>query len=144
MGLSKPLSKKDDSGDSFVQEMLGGDPTYAINFDRLQFDKNLGNYIIFEFLLCEEEQVVTPYSSHPNRYWFKNSRKFIGLWEAARKLEAVLYLVNYAKKGTKHEDEVLVIKVLDLDNTGIKQEKIKKFTRTEFQTWFRDKNRQSA
>ena len=144
MRKSKPLSKQDASGESFVQEMLDGDPTYAINFDRLQFDKIINKYVIFEFLLCEEEQLVSPYTSHPNRYWFKNARKFISLWEAAIKLEADLYLINYAKVGTKHENEVLAIKVLSVDENGIKKEIRKKFSRQEFKTWFQNKNNNCA
>ena len=76
MSTSKPLGHDDESGFSFVREILQGDPTYAINFDRLQQHPKLG-YLIFEFLLCEEVQVVTPNTSHPNKYWYKNSRKFI-------------------------------------------------------------------
>ncbi|HNX38770.1 MAG TPA: hypothetical protein PKI15_10470, partial [Candidatus Cloacimonadota bacterium] len=38
----------------------------------------------------------------------KNRMKFISLWKAAQKLEAKLFLVNYTKKGTTHEDKVLM------------------------------------
>ena len=144
MGHSKPLSKIDESGDSFVQEMLNGNPTFAINFDRLQFDKKQNTYIIFEFQLCEENQVVTPFSSHPNRYWYKNSQKFISLWKATQKLDAVLYMVNYAKRGTRHSNEVLVIKVLDLNQDGIRSEEQMKFSREKFGEWFRDRNNRCA
>ena len=124
--------------------MLSGDPTYAINFDRIQFDPDLKTYIIFEFLLCEEDQFVTPYTSHPRRYWNKNKQKFISLWRITQKLNAVLSLVNYAKKGTEFENEVLAIKVLELDNDGIRKEQVKKFTREEFKEWFRKKNRKCS
>lgn len=97
---SKPLGKSDDSGFEFAKEMLQNDPTAAINFDRIQKHPTIG-YIIFEYLLCEEDQKVNPYTSHPNRYWHKNSKKFISLWELTKALDATLYLVNYAKKGTK-------------------------------------------
>ena len=30
--------------------------TYAINFDRIQWDSNYDGYIIVEFLLCDEKQ----------------------------------------------------------------------------------------
>ena len=98
---SKPLTHEDESGFSFVKEILDGDATYAINFDRLQKHPQIG-YIIFEFLLCDEAQTVDPLTSHPNRYWHKNSQKFIALFEAKETLKATLYLVNYAKVGTKH------------------------------------------
>ncbi len=140
MSTSKPLGHDDESGFSFVRELLQGDPTYAINFDRLQQHPKLG-YLIFEFLLCEEAQVVTPNTSHPNKYWHKNSRKFISLWQATRDLNATLYLVNYAKSGTKHENKVTAIKVLEIDSAkGITSEQKKDFTRSEFADWFRKLN----
>ena len=133
---SKVLSHDDESGFLFAQEMLKGNVTAGINFDRLQKHPVYG-YIIFEYLLCEESQPrVTPYTSHPKNYWNKNKRKFISLWNVAKALNAKLLLVNYAKKGTLHEDEVLLIEVLDLDDKGIKQEKITKYTREGFSKFF--------
>jgi hypothetical protein len=140
MNSSKPLGHDDVSGFSFVQEILKGDPTFAINFDRLQQHPHLG-YLIFEFLLCEESQVVTPNTSHPNKYWHKNSRKFISLWKATKDLNATLYLVNYAKANTKHENKITAIKVLDIDYAkGIIKEQKKNFSRDEFGEWFRKLN----
>lgn len=137
---SKPLSHDDESGFFFVREMLAGNPTYAINFDRLQKHPQRG-YIIFEFLLTDESQSVNPNTSHPNKYWHKNSRKFVALWQASRDLKATLFLVNYAKQGTKHQDKVTAIKVLDLDPlTGITKEQRRDFTRLEFGEWFRRLN----
>ncbi|WP_397547709.1 hypothetical protein ABUL39_05045 [Rhodothermus marinus] len=126
---SKPLKDPDHSGFEFVREILDGDPTCAINFDRLQKHPKHG-YIIFEFLRCHENQKVTPWTSHPNRYWEKNKQKFISLFRVARDLKATLYLVNYAAKGTKHADEILVIQVLEIDESkGITKEKTWKTTR---------------
>jgi hypothetical protein len=140
MSTSKPLSHDDESGFHFVKELLSGEPTYAINFDPLQQHPKYG-YIIFEFLLCEEAQVVTPRTSHPNKYWHKNSRKFISLWRAAQDINAILYLVNYAKVGTAHADEVTAIRVHGIDESkGIIKEEKKDFTRLEFAAWFRKLN----
>jgi len=142
MALSKPLGKEDESGFSFVKEILQGDPTYGINFDRLQKHPRYG-YIIFEFLLCEETQTVTPHSSHPNRYWHKNAQKFISLFRVANDLHAKLFLVNYAKAGTKHADMVKVIMVLETDiKKGITKEECKYFTRAAFSEWFRNLNKE--
>jgi len=140
-GLSKKLGKSDESGFDFAKEMLDGDPTAGINFDRLQRHPTKG-YIIFEYLLCEEAQMVNPYTSHPRRYWDKNSRKFISLWKVTQDLNATLYLVNYAKKGTAHENKVLLIKVLKLNDTGILEEEQTKTTRSEFKRFFRELNRE--
>lgn len=139
---SKSLAHDDSSGFEFAQEMLQGDVTAAINFDRIQKHPKKG-YIIFEYLLCEEAQTVTPYTSHPNRYWHKNSRKFIALWNIAQDLDATLILVNYAKKGTKNEDKVKVMIVKDLDEKqGITKEKESKMTRKQFSDWFRKLNKE--
>lgn len=140
MNQSKPLGKEDESGFSFVKEILAGDPTCAINFDRLQKHPKRG-YIIFEFLLCEELQSVNPYTSHPNRYWHKNAMKFISLFRVSIDLKATLYLVNYAKTGTKHEDKVKVIRVESIDEAkGIIKEKVKDFDKKAFALWFRKLN----
>lgn len=141
LSFSKPLSKGDDSGFEFAQEMLQGDVTYAINFDRIQFHPELG-YIIFEYLLCDEKQTVTPYSSHPNRYFHKNSRKFVSLFKISQDLNATLYLVNYAKKGTRHEDKILVMYVRSVNenNNPPVQTEDYRMTRLQFSEWFRQLN----
>jgi hypothetical protein len=142
MALSKPLGKEDESGFSFVKEILAGDPTCAVNFDRLQKHPERG-YIIFEFLLCEEKQIVNPFTSHPNKYWNKNAQKFIALYRVAIDLKATLYLVNYAKAGTPHADKVLVIKVGEIDSgKGITKEVKKEMSRDEFSRWFRQLNKE--
>ena len=144
MSSSKPLGKEDESGFAFVKEILQGDPTFAINFDRLQKHPERG-YIIFEFLLCEEAQSVSPHTSHPNRYWHKNKRKFISLSNVARDLNATLYLVNYAKPGTKHEDKIKVIKVKSIDEEkGITNEENKEWSKKEFSDWFRKLNEECS
>ena len=115
---SKPLGIDDISGFEFVKEILHGDPTYAINFDRIQWDNKYNQYVIVEFLLCDEAQSVSPFTSHPNRYFLKNKHKFISLWEISQQLNARLYLVNYAKNGTKYEDEVLFMFVKNVDENN--------------------------
>ncbi len=139
MNKSKILGHSDESGFLFAQEMLGGDVTAAINFDRIQKHPVRG-YIILEYLLCDEKQKVSPHSSHPGKYWNKNSKKFLSLWEVAKALKAHLYLVNYAKKNTQHSDEILVIKVIKMLSTGIEEELIWKTNREEFSKWFRKLN----
>ncbi|MFC5920253.1 hypothetical protein ACFPVS_05765, partial [Neisseria weixii] len=46
-------SQDDSSGFEFAQDMLQGDVTYAINFDRIQFHPEKG-YLIFKYLRCHE------------------------------------------------------------------------------------------
>jgi len=142
---SKRLGIEDTSAFEFVKEMLQGDPTYGINFDRIQWDSEEERYVIVEFLLCDEQQFsrgITPYTSHPNRYFRQNAQKFISLWRLTQKLEAKLYLVNYSKRGTEFENEVLLMEVLNVNEreSAPVKTKDKKFTRKEFFKWFRELN----
>lgn len=139
---SKRLNQYDESGFQFAKEMLSDDTTSAVNFDRIQKHPKKG-YIIFEYLLCEETQSVDPHSSHPNLYFNQNAMKFLSLWRAALDFHATLYLVNYAKKGTKHEDKIKVIEVTDVTNKKLIGNETK-YTRSEFQAWFRTLNRECA
>ena len=144
--FSKSLGHNDSSGFDFSQEMLQGDETFAINFDRIQKHPVLG-YIIFEYLRCHESQSVTPYSSHPNRYFFKNKHKFISLFNITKDLNAVLYLVNYAKSGTRYENQIKVMQVEDVNefNTAAPVKTIdRNMTRKEFSDWFRKLNRECS
>lgn len=142
---SKALGHDDESGFQFAQEMLAGDVTAAVNFDRFMRHPQQG-FIIMEYLLCEEDQMLkhntTPYTSHPNRYWIRNKRKFLSLWRAALDLRGTLYLVNYAKKGTEFEDQILLIKVNGMNEKGIFDEEQTRFTRNGFQGWFRKLNQE--
>lgn len=141
MAQSKPLGHDDSSGFEFVKRALGHHPTAAVNFDRIQKHPDKG-YIIFELLKCEETQLVTPYTSHPNRYWAKNASKFLSLWRAKQDFCASLYLVNYAQAGTKYADQVLLIEVLDMDEKGITRERKTKHTMKSFSAWFVELNNQ--
>jgi len=130
------------SSPEFAQEMLDGQDTAAINFDRLQYHPQAGD-ILFEYLKCEEEQDkrgITPYTSHPNKYWYKDKRKFLALWRVAQDLPATLFLVNYAEAGTRHADEILLIRVKDVTADGLKGDN-RRFTRSEFQAWFQELNK---
>lgn len=144
---SKPLGIEDTSAFEFVKELLDGEPTYAINFDRIQWDTVKNCYVIVEFLLCDEKQFtrgITPYTSHPNRYFKKNAQKFLSLWRLTQKLDAKLYLVNYAKAGTRHADEVLLMEVSSVDENDPEKPvktRERRYTRQGFAKTFRELNR---
>ena len=55
----------------------------------------------------------------------------------------MLFLVNYSKKGTQFEDQVLVMKVEDVNPQASAPVKTidKKCTREEYSTWFRNLNK---
>jgi hypothetical protein len=142
---SKPLATDDESAINFVKEMLAGDPTYAINFDRIQWDNKINRYVILEYLLCDEKQFansITPYTSHPNKYFYKNSQKFVSLWRFSNEFNAKLFLINYSKKGTKFEDEILLMDVqkVNQQNYPYVETINTKLTRSQFSTWLRELN----
>jgi len=144
--ISKELSKTDAGGESFVIEMLAGDQTFGINFDRIQWDNKIERYVILEYLFCHPSQFnknITPFTSHPNRYFHMNSQKFISLWRLAGKIEAELFLINYTSKNEKYENEVLLMKVELIDSTN-SECPVKtidtKMTREEFSKWLRELN----
>ena len=58
----------------------------------------------------------------------------------AQDLNAELYLVNYAKKGTVHEGKVKVIKVISMNEKGIKKEIVWDTSKESFSSWFRNLN----
>ncbi|RUS43321.1 topoisomerase DNA-binding C4 zinc finger domain-containing protein [Cohnella sp. AR92] len=139
MSHSKPLGHDDVSGFEFAREMLDGNPTAAVNIERIQHHPDKG-FIIFEYLKCEQRDDVNPHTSHPSKYWDKNKSKFLSLWRIARALNATLYLVNYADAGTRDSDMILVIEVLDMDENGITRESVTQHTRGSFQQFFRALN----
>lgn len=110
--------RTDNSSCSFSRALLHNDVTYGFNVDTLLFVNN--NAYIFEYLLCEEQQRVSPYTSHPNRYFYKNSQKFISLNNLKQALHAPLYLINYAKPGTQYEDCILFMKTLKIEPSNKK------------------------
>ena len=91
-------------------------------------------WVIFDFLRCVS---VPPQKSHPNRYWFRNSRLFSQLWSLKQALDGTLYLVNYA------DDPELGIRQIDIhemDENGLIEESIKNWDYADFATWFRQFN----
>lgn len=108
----------DDSAFSMSKACLANDVTYGFNLDKLIYNNLSKEVYIFELLLCEEAQSVTPWTSHPNKYFHKNAMKFINLVKIADELKTSLYLINYAKPQTKAEKEILFMKVLSLDTNN--------------------------
>ena len=142
---SKALNNDDSSAFDFVKECLKGDKTSGINFDRLQYDFKNSRYVIIEYLLCDVKQDsrnINPHTSHPNRYFKKNSMKFISLWDVAQKLEARLYLINYAKAESKHSDKVKIMIVNNVDGNKIPPVETIDYdvTRGQFSIWLRKLN----
>lgn len=141
MSFSKSLKHPDVSGFEFVQDIMQGNPGAGINFDFLLYHPVQG-YLLFELLLCEEIQPnVNPWTSHPRYYWHKNAMKFISLWNITQSLHGTLYLVNYAKKGTLHENKVKLMEVTGCTQQGITTTDICG-SRDNFAVWFRNLNKE--
>jgi hypothetical protein len=145
MRKSKPLNHADTSGFDFVKEMLCGDLNGGTDgFDRVMKHPKYG-YIFFELLRVKEHQSeigITPYTSHPNKYWNTAYRKFLSQWNLYKSVntKARYYLVNYAPKGEKFEDEVKLMRVKHLDiNKGLATED-HLLTRNQFSKWLRKIN----
>lgn len=131
---SKPIGKVDDDAKSLIIEALEGELTGGFDLDSVY--KIGDTYHVLEFLKCE---TVRPNHSHPRRYWFKNSQKFITLWGITQKLEGVLFLVNYEES----REQFKVIKVLDLNEKGIISEEVKKWDFNQFKEWFKSLNKRA-
>ena len=128
---SKAIGKADDDAKLLIIEALEGKHTGGLDLDSIY---KIGDiYYVLEFLKCD---TVRPNKSHPNRYWFKNSQKFISLWDISKKLEGYLFLVNYEES----REQFKVIKVLELDKTGILKEDAREWDFTEFKKWFQSLN----
>lgn len=145
MRKSKPLKNADTSGFDFIKEMLHGDLNAGTDgFDRVMKHPKHG-YMFFELLRCNEQQAdvgITPHTSHPNKYWNIAYRKFLSQWNLYKSIngKASYYLVNYAGKGEKYEDQIKLMKVKEFDiNKGLKT-KDSLLTREEFSNWLRTIN----
>lgn len=101
---SKALAAADDSAARLLRELLGDSPGRNFDIESIFLEKTtsgLWRWWIFEFLKCDSElRGIDVRSSHPNRYWEKNKRKFLSLWAVVKCLrkagcEAELVLVNY-------------------------------------------------
>ena len=92
---SKPLRKPETSVQRLIKAIMGEQPTYAIDVEMIM--KTGTGWVMIEFLKCDSRW-VTPATSHPRRYWWKNWRKFLRLWEIAVELDAQLILVNYEER----------------------------------------------
>lgn len=139
---SKELSKVDVTGEDLSRRALMGDPSFANNFDRIHFDNVENRWVIFEYSKCDQEQFdrgVTPWTSHPNRYWHKGSNKFRLLWKLAQELSAIFYIVNYTDPDCKFGDEIRIIRVEDVTEKGLFGP-TKECSFQEFSDWFRRKN----
>lgn len=131
---SKPIRKVDDDAKALIIEALQNDLTGGFDLDSIY--KIKGQYHVIEFLKCD---TVRPNDSHPRRYWFKNSQKFISLWDITSMLKGKLFLVNYEDSRQQFK----VMEVLEMNNGGITKETVYLWNFDQFKAWFRDLNKQA-
>ena len=133
---SKKISKADDDAKKLIIEVMGDELTGGFDIDSI-YKMPDGTWLVMEFLKCD---TVRPFDSHPNRYWFKNSQKFISLWSITQELKGELVLVNYEDS----REQFLIIKVKNIDNNkGIIDEEKIKMNFNEFKDYFISLNRKS-
>lgn len=106
---SKTLKTTDDSSARLIKNILAGENGYGIDIEII-FKTNRLGWAIIEFLKCESKY-VTPTTSHPSRYWYKNWRKFVKLWEIANKISAKLFLVNYEELSSNKYGKFKIMEV---------------------------------
>jgi hypothetical protein len=133
--FSKPISKTDEESKKLIIEVLDGEFTGGFDIDSIYNIPDEG-WLVLEFLKCD---TVKPFESHPNRYWFKNSRKFISLWNLTQKLDGKLILVNYEKS----REQFLIIEVKNLDKNGIHDEVKIRMNMKEFSVYFKNINQRA-
>jgi len=107
---SKTLYTTDDSSARLIKNTLAGNNGYGIDIEII-FKTQKHGWVIVEFLKCKSKY-VTPKTSHPSRYWDKNWRKFLRLWEIAKTQNAKLFLVNYEEK---RENEYGIFRIMEVD-----------------------------
>lgn len=111
---SKILQKWDDWAKLLLIELLDWAKTWWFDLDSVYCIK--WKYFIIEFLKFESKYPgMTPFTSHPNRYWF-NKQKFISLWNITQKLNWRLFLINYEiTEDWKIWDRFKLMEVINLD-----------------------------
>lgn len=140
---SKILQRNDWSLVAFMEEMLGNEENYALNFDRLSYDFSSDKFILMEFQKVSEEKIhngVSPWESHPVRYWDRCWRKYVVLWKAVQRLQADFYIVNYCEPGLPCSNEIRVMQVFSLNRYGIRKWSDWKTDRKNFSTFLREMN----
>ena len=116
-----------------ISKLLGGDgtpvPSHGTRMNIFQHPEK--GWVIFDFLRCVS---VPPQKSHPNRYWFRNSRIFRHNWSLKQALDGTLYLINYADDP---EMGIRQIDIHEMDENGVIEESIKNWDFDDFAAWFR-------
>lgn len=142
MGESKTLDKWDEWAKLLIIELLNWAKTGGFDLDSVYFIK--WKYYVIEFLKCDSKLPwVTPFTSHPNRYW-KNKQKFISLWNITEKLNWDLYLINYEiLENSKIWDNFKLMKVLSLDENSWITTDDKKMNLKEIKEWWWKLNKDS-
>ena len=133
---SKKISKVDEDAKRLIIEVMGNELTGGFDVDSIYQMPNK-EWVILEFLKCD---TIRPFESHPNRYWFKNSQKFISLWNLKNDLKGELLLINYEDS----REQFLLIKVKNINNEqGIIDEEKTKMTFEEFRRFFVNLNKKA-
>ncbi|RMD62699.1 hypothetical protein D6833_06545 [Candidatus Parcubacteria bacterium] len=155
--LSKPIRNTDDEAKKLIIEALEGQNTYGFDIDSMFYIKSEDRWVVIEFLKTNHK-FVRPSTSHPNRYWHKNWRKFVTLWRLVEALgNAELYLVNYedethALSQGRSDREFRIIKVVNvipgekgrLEEDEAFKERYARISFEEFKRWYQSLNERAG
>jgi len=134
----------------FQQKYTSHIKTNAMNFDAVFINKHTNKMIIIEYLKRSKEQAdyITPLTSHPNKYFRQNKKKFLGYKHVKEHFNAEVFFINYAEENSVSEDGrinfgemIKVMKLEDVDpadnKTPVKMENEWRFNSfNNFDNWF--------
>lgn len=130
----------DNNGRELIIPALVGTHTRFFDFDLLNTRRRFN----IEFLKNEshikkrqgkQKWELSNSATHPNRYWRQNKMKFLTLWEACKIIRSDLYLLSYSEDIN---EELHLMKVLDLNENGIKHDIEFKIKYNVFIEWLKE------
>lgn len=130
----------DNNGRELIIPALAGIHTHFFDFDLL----NTKSGFNIEFLKNEshikkrqgkQKWDLSNSATHPNRYWRQNKMEFLTLWEACKIVRSDLYLLSYSEDIN---EDLHLMKVLNLDEDGIKHDIGFKIKYNAFIEWLKE------
>jgi len=132
--FSKPIRMVDESSKKLIIDLLEGSETHGFDIDSIYYHRDYG-WTIIEFLKCE---TVLPKDSHPNRYWFKNWRKFSAIWKLVKALGGTFFYVNYSDDKNQTFVVSRVIEMEVGEKGRIVEEDRKNVAFRELKEWYKE------
>ena len=114
----------DNNGRELIIPALSSTETHFFDFDLLNSKRKFNVEFLKNDSHMKKRQGLQNWelpnvATHPNRYWRMNKMKFLTLWEACKIIQSDLYLLSYSDDIA---EDLHLMKVLDLDENGIKHD----------------------